>query len=192
MKQCTKCGELKPASEFYRDKKGKDQLQSMCKECGKDRYKTWWDTNRNKTGHESMYENKSCALYLGVVIGERLCRHLFKDVEVMPHNNKGHDIICNKNKKIDIKSGCLLFKHGKTPRWQFDIRKNTIPDYFICVAFDNRIDLNPVHLWMFPGTEINKKTSHSISPLTIHKWDKWERSIEDVQSCCTVLKEITR
>lgn len=33
MKQCTKCGETKPPSEFYKHKDGKDGLRADCKQC---------------------------------------------------------------------------------------------------------------------------------------------------------------
>ena len=136
-----------------------------------------------------MYENKSCPIYLGIVIGERLCRHLFKDVEVMPYGNTGYDIICNKGKKIDVKTACIALQYNKYQYWNFDINYNTIADYFICVAFDNRTDLNPLHLWMIPGNEINFKSSKSIRPTTVHKWSQWERDINDAQICCTEMKK---
>ena len=146
------------------------------------------DERRQKGGYLSMYENKSCASYLGVVIGERLCRHLFKDVEIMPNGNQGFDIICSKGMKIDVKTSSTRFNEGKYPHWGFDINENKIPDFFICVAFDNRTDLNPLHLWMIPGDEINENASKSISLSTIHKWNQWERDIDDAQLCCAELK----
>jgi hypothetical protein len=33
MKNCTKCGEQKPLSEFYKDNSRKDQRQTKCKPC---------------------------------------------------------------------------------------------------------------------------------------------------------------
>lgn len=144
---------------------------------------------RTRMGYQSMYENKLCSAYLGVVIAERLCRHLFKDVEVMPNNNTGYDIICNRGKKIDVKSSSTHLNHGKYPYWSFGIDNNKIADFFILVAFDNRTDLIPLHMWMIPGKEVNDQTSVSIRPSTIHKWDKWKRDINDAQLCCTQLKE---
>ena len=37
-KQCTKCKEVKPVSEFYKDKAKKDGLRPQCKECKKKHY----------------------------------------------------------------------------------------------------------------------------------------------------------
>ena len=143
---------------------------------------------REKQGKVSMYEDKTCSLYLGVVIAERLCRHLFRDVEVMPHGNTGYDIICNKGKKIDVKSSTTLLNHGKHPYWKFNINHNIIADFFICVAFDNVEDLNPIHLFMIPGKEVNDQGSISSTPSKIHKWNKWKRSIEEVQLCCAKMR----
>ena len=138
--------------------------------------------------HTSMYENKSCPQYLGIVIGERLCRHLFNDVTVMPHGNPGFDFICNRNMKIDAKSACLSYSGRSKGKWSFNIGRNTMADYFICVAFDNRKELNVSHQWLIPGHEVNDKLNTSISSSTIHKWDKWKCDINDVQMCCKKLK----
>ncbi|MCK4665975.1 hypothetical protein KAU33_04455 [Candidatus Dependentiae bacterium] len=150
------------------------------------------DERREKGGYLSMYENKTCAAYLGVVIGERLCRHLFKDVEVMPFGNTGYDIICNKGKKIDVKTSCTRYNNGKYPHWGFDINENKIADFFILVAFDNRTDLNPLHLWMISGHEVNKNASKSISPSTVHKWSQWEKDIKNARLCCAEMKKINK
>lgn len=168
-KTCTKCHETKPLDDFYNHKKGKNGKMSYCKECtikktgkyaqehreeGKEYHRKYnqehRDEAREKAGQISMYENKSCSKYLGIVIAERLIRHLFKDVK---------------------------------------INRNTIADFFICVAFDNREDLNPLHIWMIPGSELNQKGKTSISLSRIHKWDKWKRDINDAQLCCAELKE---
>lgn len=136
-----------------------------------------------------MYKNKLCASFLGVVIAERLIRHLFNNVEVMPYGNTGFDFICNKGMKIDVKSSCIRLNTDKNPRWGFHIDHNTTADFFILVAFDNRIDLNPLHLWMIPGKEVNDQCSVSTTLSTIHKWDKYKKDIEDAQLCCAELKE---
>ena len=205
-KTCTKCGITKPLNEFYNHKASKDGKYPQCKKCKRDINNKYHqkhkeeiaiyhkkynqehiDEIRKQQCHISMYENKSCASYLGIVIAERLCRHLFKDVQVMPNNNMGFDIICNKGKKIDVKSASVTFKHGN-PKWTFRIDYNTTADYFVLIAFDNRTDLNPLYLWMIPGKEINENSSKSIRPSTVHKWDKWKRDIKDAQLCCNEIK----
>ena len=202
-KTCTKCHETKPLDEFYTDNRAKSGKVARCKECSKKEGKKYRqehredkarydqehkDEVRQRLGHLSMYENKSCASYLGVVIGERLCRHLFEDVEVMPNGNPGFDIICNKGMKINVKSACITLTYDKYPHWGFCIDYNKVPDFFILVAFDNRTDLNPLHMWMFPGNILNNNSGAQISPSTIHKWDEWKRDIKDAQLCCTEMK----
>ena len=135
-----------------------------------------------------MYENKFCASYLGVAIAERLCRHLFKDIEVMPYGNPKFDFICNKGKKIDVKSSCTRLRDKKHQYWKFNINCNVIADFFIFIAFDNVEDLNPLYLWMIPGHKINDKASKSIRLTTIHKWDEWKMDIKDAQTCCAEMK----
>ena len=41
IKRCFKCGEIKPISEFSKDKKCKDGLNSWCKECYSEYSKNW-------------------------------------------------------------------------------------------------------------------------------------------------------
>ena len=167
------------------DKKYRREHSEQRKEQHKDWYK---NVGRRRYGHTSMYENKSCAAYLGIVIGERLCKHLFKDVEVMPYGFPGYDIICNRGKKINVKSSCITLSNKKYLHWKFNISYNVTADFFILVAFDNTTNLNPLHMWMFPGKEINKQSGVSISSSTIHKWDDWKITIEEVQLCCAEMK----
>lgn len=152
-------------------------------------HKEWYERiGREKAGHLPMYKNKLCPSYLGVVIAERLVRHLFDDVETMSMHNPGFDFVCNRGKKIDVKSSSTRFRNGKFPRWIFEINHNNTADFFICVAFDNRTDLNPLHMWMIPGHILSKQGSARISLSTICKWNKWKMDINDAQICCTELK----
>lgn len=171
------------------NKQSRKYHQEHRKERNEKQRKYYEKTGREKAGSKSMYEDKFCAQYLGIVIGERLIKHLFKDVEVMPYGNPKFDFICNKGKKIDVKTRCIALEKRKYPHWKFYINHNTIADFFILVAFDNRTDLNPLHLWMIPGKEINNQKNARISPPTIHKWDEWKIDINDAQICCTEMKE---
>ena len=183
MKICTVCGELKPIKNFgYNPRRGKEYRFDQCRKCVRKIF------NVEVHNRKLMYENKNCSTYLGVVIGERLCKHLFKDVKVMPYCNPGFDIICNKGMKIDVKTVCLSTNNNNWYSWKFNIKNNKLADYFILVAFDNRRDLNVLHMWMIPGNEINDKVVASISPSTTNRWKQWERDINDVQLCCTTMK----
>ena len=48
MKQCTKCGERKPRSEFYAAKGTRDGLRGDCKVCFAARAKRWYALNRER------------------------------------------------------------------------------------------------------------------------------------------------
>jgi hypothetical protein len=125
-------------------------------------------------GSLPMEENLSCSLYLGVVISEYILANIFKNVQVMSHGNPGYDFICMNNKRIDVKSGCRQKCTGKSDRWYFTIKKNKIPDYFLCLAFDNREDLTPEHIWLIPGKDINNYTGVSITESRLERWDYYK------------------
>ena len=88
-------------------------------------------------------DNRECTSYLGD-IAEIILSNIYDNVKVMPRGNHGFDVICNHDYKIDIKASATGDKLGY---WMFQIRKNQITDYFLCIAFNSRDDLyNPVHL----------------------------------------------
>jgi hypothetical protein len=45
-KQCKRCGSVKPANEFGKNKKAKDGLQSSCKKCWREYNKKYYKANR--------------------------------------------------------------------------------------------------------------------------------------------------
>lgn len=140
-----------------------------------------------KKGAIPYNENQECSSFLGVHVAERVLSRVFKDVERMPMNNPNYDFICNRGKKIDVKSACL--NHSKRGhRWQFHIKKNTVADYFLCLAFDNRDDLNPLHLWLIPGSVVNQSDSLSISLSTTNKLKEYELDVCKVVKCCAVVR----
>lgn len=191
--ECKKCKSEYDRKYRYKHHKEKVEYDKVYRrehpEKRKEQHKDWYENvGRLRYSHISMYENKLCAAYLGIVIGERLCKHLFKDVEMMPYGFPGYDIVCNRGKKINVKTACITLTNDKYPHWKFNISYNKIADFFIFVAFDNIEDLNPIHLWMIPGKEINDNSGKSISSSTIHKWDEWKRDIDDAQLCCAEMK----
>ena len=169
--------------------------QYICKECNNKQRCAIAKANPEKTranhikfdrkhGVRPFNENRGCSSFLGIHIAERVLSHVFKDVQVMPMNNPGYDIICNRDKRIDIKSACLQ----KSGEWYFNINHNTTADYFLCLAFDNLEDLNPIHAWLIPGSKINHRRSTSIRQSTIHKWDAHIMDISKISACCDTIR----
>lgn len=179
-KQCTKCGEIKDLSQFHRQKGRIKGRTSHCKICYN---KQCAEYQRRRRGNLPLGENKQCPAYLGVVVAERLVKHLFKEVVPMPQGNPGYDFICAKDKKIDVKSACLMGK-GNSFHWRYGINKNKIADYFLLLAFNNREDLEPIHQWLIPGKILNHLKGATISLSTTDRWKKYEQPIEPAIICC--------
>lgn len=134
-------------------------------------------------------DNKSCALYLGVAIAERVLSKVFKDVQRMPMHNPGFDFICNKGYKIDVKSATI----NKYNRWNFQIRGNIIADYFLCILYKNRDELkNPLKIWLIPtnamvdGRKVKDRPTLSMGTHSINKYSAFERvdKLNAVKTVC--------
>ena len=142
-----------------------------------------------QTGAKPMSENKDCTSYLGCHIAETVLASVFNDVTKMPYGHKGFDFICSRGKKIDVKSSCILNNDKRsTDNWIFNIKRNEIPDYFLCLAFTNRDDLKPLHMWLIPCDIVCHLWSASISSTTINKWDKYALNIDNVVLCCDTMR----
>lgn len=152
----------------------------MCSPC----YKKWLRGTITDDGEKIV--NTECSTYLGVDVAENVLSEVFNDVKTMPTGNPGYDFICNKGKKIDVKSACIRERSGHS--WNFAIKHNTLADYFLCIAFDNRKNLNPLHIWLIPGGVINKNAGKTISKSTLHKWDKYKLDISKTIKCCNHMK----
>ena len=182
---CANCGQIKPLNMFYArsDRKGH---KSDCIECILKKRAAY----RLSRGIRPYYENKDCPAYLGIHVAEQVLSHYFKNVNRMPMGNQGFDFVCDRGFKIDVKASTGHNHHCKgRERWQFEIKRNTIADYFLCLAFDNREDLNPEHVWLIPGDAINDLKYATISETTLAKWSHWEKPLAKVISCCNILKE---
>lgn len=190
---CIRCG-TELVSDENISQKMFDKGEYLCRDClhyyGRE-YRAEYNLGLlHRSGKcQPMGKNKKCAQYLGTFVAERVLSHVFKDVERMPYGNPGYDFVCNGGKKIDVKSSCRQQdKVRQVDHWTFIIKKNKIAEYFLCLAFDNREDLNPEHIWLIPGDVINWKTGTTISETTVDKWAKYALDIERVSSCCDVLK----
>lgn len=134
-------------------------------------------------------KNKLCPSWLGVHIAEQVLSKVFKNVVKQPYGFPGYDFVCNRGMKIDSKAACLgTHNNKKRTQWKFDINHNQIADYFLCIAFDNRTDLNPLHLWLIPGHVLNNKSCASITKSSIDKWNEYILDIDKISKCCNVMK----
>ena len=163
-----------------------DHHHHICRDCWR---KYMNDRNHKLKKHLPMDENHECSLFLGVTVAENVLSHVFKNVVRMPHGNRGYDFICNKGYKIDVKCTCVNYKEGGSGHMDFNIRKNVIADYFLCLVFDNRESLNALHIWLLPGDEFNHLACTTISNSTIHKWDQHKiNKIDEIVSCCDTIR----
>lgn len=172
-KQCKSCGE-------------KHHAKGLCRKCYNATRPPQIHNIYDKT--QKCATNKSCASFLGIYVAEHVLSMVFNDVKIMPPNHNGYDFICNKGMKIDVKAACLTKSHGEYVQWNFSLRRNTMADFFLCLAFNTRNDLDPVHLWLIPGNEINHLMGASIAKSTINKWDNYKLDITKVIDCCNTLK----
>ena len=174
-----------PKQHKYICKTCDSENNRLYKKNNPEKAKEIWTKASRKAGHLPMSENKECASYFGIHINERLLRHKFNDVEVMPYGNPGYDVICNHGKKIDFKSGCIRKDRNG---WLFAIKRNTIADYFLLVAYDNRTDSNPLYMWLIPGNVLNHLMGAGINLSTIHKWDEYLQPIDELITCCDTIR----
>lgn len=170
----------------------------ICKKCSDARTKLWKDGNTDKMkaihtrgrrnrGALPYSENKKCSQYLGIHIAENVLCHVFNDVKVVPHNNPGFDFICGRGYKVDVKSSCR--HHNRyADNWVFCIEKNKMAEYFLCIAFDNRDEITPEHVWLIPAETINDKIGIGNSESRLDKWKECELPIDEVISCCNSMK----
>lgn len=193
---CKICGEYKPHEAFGLCRKcyrGLPNQKRKQKEYSKQYYinhpknTTIWN---HKTGKcKPRLDNPNCAPYLGF-ISEQIISKIYSDVKVMPNNNIGYDLICFNKYKIDVKASCRIIRNDHADRWNFHIYKNKIPDYFACIAFDNRINLNIEYYWLIPGNILNNQLGSGISETTLKKWDKYRQSNKIINECNIVKSDI--
>ena len=188
--RCSKCNNWLPQTAFNKSKDNKQSgLQYWCRHCSNEYVRT----RLYRLGlARPMAEVPQCASYLGIHVAERALSKFFDHIERMPLGNPGYDFRCGKGFKIDVKSGCLR-PHGRNARWQFSIRRNAVADYFLCIGFNNRVDLEPERVWLIPGRMINTLTHLYITNniMCIEEWEEYEKSINGVVACCDKLKGVT-
>lgn len=211
IRKCCKCGKDRVNRSWHRfkDEKGIwDGISYLCDKCNVDRwaqnkgYKDFADYSRernwNKGISSPMSENEDCCMYLGIHIAERILSKIFENVMRMPINNRGYDFICKKGYKIDVKSATLVNRPNSNRYWSFHINHNDIADYFLLIGFDDRENLEPMHIWLFKKDEMMRgkpfymRTSFLITddPITLEIFGVWELTdkLEKMKECCDNLK----
>ncbi len=115
---------------------------------------------RHENGIQApLEENKDCSHHLGTHIAERqygrmILPEMFGSIiEEMPYGNPKYDFLVENGIKIDIKS-CCLRNNDEYMVWEPHVRFNDVTDYFVILAFDNRVDLNLLHVWSVGKNEI--------------------------------------
>ncbi|MHB8118640.1 MAG: hypothetical protein ACYDHX_07945 [Methanothrix sp.] len=137
-----------------------------------------------------MSEAKDCTLYLGVYVAERALSRFFDRIERMPFGNPGFDFVCGKGFKIDVKSACLRKHSGQSDLWQFAIKRNKVPKFFLCLAFDNRENLEPLYVWLIPGEIVNGHRLISIANTekSRARYSAYQQPLDRVNACCSEMR----
>ena len=155
-----------------------------------------------------MSENKECTKYLGVHICENkeFLSKIINIVESMPENNPGYDVVCVRDKKVDVKCACLTVDNSQ---WSFNIDNNKIADYFLMISFNDRENLSIMHIWLVKGDSVIEKTTWNSKEFivnemeTIHvgkgnkslkRWKKYEKTdiLDEAQKICDSFKNDNR
>jgi hypothetical protein len=97
MKKCSKCGELKDFSRFYRRKDSPSGLRNQCKNCHRDYIKKWKKEGPNKIEYQDSDDKKQC----------RRC------MKILDVDNFGR---C-KNTKDGLKSRCKYCRRKESAEW---------------------------------------------------------------------------
>jgi hypothetical protein len=185
---CPRCGNDKPLNAFYRRGPGSGkragQIMTPCSECA-NKLRTVWSHENGES--VPMAESRKSPVFLGVYVAERALSKFFDHITRMPYGNPGYDFRCGRGFNIDVKCST---GGGTKGGWYFNIHKNCIADFFLCLAFDNRESLDPQHIWLVPGDILRDKNAFSItnSPKSLEKWVKYERSLDRVNTCCDTMR----
>ncbi len=90
-KECTKCSELKPISEFYKKKTGKYGVSGRCKICSSEDAKEWAKNNRDKViANKKIYNSENRERYreLGKIRYWENREKLLEESKIYNHENK--------------------------------------------------------------------------------------------------------
>jgi len=122
----------------------------------RERVKRW----QHNTGIcKSREENWACSQYIGIHIGENKIGN--KIIPVLLEEIERHvqtsvykfDFLLKSGIKVDIKTRVLSYR-DKRVYWNFPIRHNNVPDYFILIGLDDIDNQNIIHVWLFKRNDL--------------------------------------
>jgi hypothetical protein len=198
-RRCRGCGQIKLNSEFTPRKDRRGGYRSSCRECVAKKS----EIRRRAAGVLPYNESTDSSAYLGVFVGEDqiadlILRQWYKNVIHMPGGTFEHDFLVLDDGvllKIEVKTSSRLHRRpGEYDRWQFNIDRNKTANWFLLIALNSFVDERTPfpkveHIWYIPSYEVDTDKKYlTIGELTMKKWSKWERHIQDVKQCCNELR----
>jgi hypothetical protein len=121
VKRCTKCGEVKPLSEFYKNKRQSSGLNPSCKACKGKYYKGYLSSNREKVNarnkayreaNPDWYTNQMLKNSYNLTVSEytEMLNAQNGVCAVCGGNNKGKRLAVDHDHKTGAVRGLLCFK----------------------------------------------------------------------------------
>ena len=125
-KLCPTCGEVKPLSEYYNDKRTRDGTSYECKECNNNRSKDWWRHNPHKvllSGARKRAKKAGIPFNLSIedIVIPDVCPIMGIPFE---HNFNGHGGAGPYSPTLDRKDPKLGYTRGNV--WVISNKANTI------------------------------------------------------------------
>lgn len=153
----------------------------------------------NKLNYATKYlgpesENKDCSRYFGNYMEKKYVMQIFEDPIPFEYEKdkmgriidrtKPYDYICKKGLKIKHIASCIrtdklhVISCFGDPLlyWEYLIKNNNVPDYYILSAWNDRDSLEPLYVWIIRGDEIFI-TQRSQKPF----WDRSTFAVYDTR-----------
>lgn len=103
---------------------------------------------------------------LGLDVTNQIFQDLYPEAELIGYFGHGYDFVMPDGTKIDVKGA--IFNKG---RWAFSIKRNTVPDYFFLMGFNDQYDL--LRMWKVPSNVMSSLTGITISEGSFKRWNSY-------------------
>lgn len=110
--------------------------------------------------------NRSDKHILGLDVTNQVFQDLYPEAELAGYFAHGYDFVMPDGAKIDVKGA--IYSKG---RWAYSIKRNTVPDYFFLMAFND--DYNLLRMWKVPCDVVSSLTGITISEGSFKRWDSY-------------------